>query len=85
MTSSRRAALRWPPARRFVAAGLLLLAPAGLAHAQSQSQELDELKAKVEQMQKVLAEQAKQIQALQAQRPAESPHGGGGRSWPGRR
>jgi hypothetical protein len=48
----------------------MVFAPLNLARAQAQSEEIDRLKATVEQMQKALAEQARKIEALEAERAA---------------
>lgn len=62
-----RPGTRWTSACRLAAA-LLVLAPFGVARGQSQSQELEQLKAAMEQMQKTLDEQARKIEALESQR-----------------
>jgi hypothetical protein len=58
---------------RLVAAVFVVLAPVAAARAQSQAEEIERLKATTEQMQKTLDEQARQIQALQAQRAPPPP------------
>jgi DcaP outer membrane protein len=57
--------MTWP---RTATALMLVLAPVDVAVAQSESEELERLKATLEQMQKTLDEQARKIEALQKER-----------------
>jgi hypothetical protein len=74
VSSARRAWAQTAPrlgkACRLGAGLLLILAPLGVALGQSQSEEIERLKATTEQMQKALDEQARKIQALENQNAA---------------
>jgi hypothetical protein len=63
---------RRPPVAWSVATAVVVLGPFSFAQAQSQSVELEQLKATLEQMQKTLAEQAQKIEALEKQQGTAS-------------